>query len=99
METRSGVSASKLALLMQSASRVGTARRTNDASRRRSSRSSCTTKQRPAVRLAPVMIDSCRSLLTEGLLLIGRLRYFDRRNAIRNFVLTAVDFPPGVGGL
>jgi hypothetical protein len=30
---------------------------------------------------------------------IGRFRYVDSRNAIRNFVLTAMDFPPCSTGL
>src|SRR6185437_4774657 len=44
--------ASKLAQLMQSASTFRKARRTNDASLKRSSRSSCTTRHRPDAALA-----------------------------------------------
>src|SRR5260221_1710512 len=70
---RSGVRASKLAQLMQSASRVGIALRTKAPSRRRSSRSSCTTRQRAVPRLTPtIAVDSDRSvLLAEGLLIGG----------------------------
>src|ERR1700722_11514248 len=68
---RAGASASKLVPLMQSESSVGIARRASDANLRRSSRSSCTTRQRAEARLVAAMVGSRRSVLVEGLF-IGR---------------------------
>src|ERR1700734_4424519 len=95
---RSGASASKLAPLMQSESSVGIARRARDANLKGSSRSSFTTKHRAEARLVGAMVGSRRSVLVESLF-IGRPRYFAMRNAIRNFVVTAVGLPPCRGGL
>jgi hypothetical protein len=44
------------------------------------------------------MVGSRRSVIGEGLF-IGRMGYLFIRNAIRNFVLTAMGFPACIGGL